>query len=91
MMNGLTTAPSPDPVKKKGARIKIKGGGEVEGGGVGRRGRSTDKQGKTGKERSQAHCWYRSPREARTLSSPPSQHLSGHPPCHHYLQKMQET
>lgn len=63
----------------------------MEGGGGGRRGRSTEKQGKAGKERSQAHCRYRSPREARTLSPPPSQHPSGHPPCHHYPQKMQET
>lgn len=63
----------------------------MEGARGGRRGWSTEKQGKTRKERSQAHCRYGSPREARTLSSPPSQHLSGHPPCHHYLQKMQET
>ena len=61
------------------------------GGGGSRRGQTTEKQGKTRKERSQVHCWYGSPREARTLSSPPSQHLSGPPPCHHYLQKMQET
>ena len=32
-MNGLRTTPSPDPVKKrkkKGARMKIKGGGDTE-------------------------------------------------------------
>lgn len=31
MINGLRTTPSPDPVKrKKGARMKIKGGGDTE-------------------------------------------------------------